>query len=426
MDRRAFIALSGTAGSLTLGLVGCRETRRGSTGASSWPNDPDEIAARYADNIYTRLLGVRPHLPAHEHVSRLGGGRMAPEVIEAMAEANDFFVDMHELGRAAGERIAEIMGAEAALVTSGGFSAMVLGAAGCLTGTHPERVHALPHPTWGRTECLIQTPHRFDYDRAYRDAGMTIVEVETREAFEAAIGPDTAMIAGLAAAERQTLFAPPAPVDWAAPPGRDVMSCRELIEIGRARGVPVLIDMASDLPTGVGLREYVEAGADMVVISGGKGLNGPQSSGILAGRAASIEAARLNASPNDGIGRGMKVGKEEVIGLVTALERYVAIDKDDWVTGWTDMARAIARRLEGVPGLQATVTKNTAGYDDVELTWDHDIIPLTTDEAKRGLMEGDPPLAYLMTIRTRCLREGEEVLVAMRLREFFTSAGAPS
>jgi len=429
VDRRAFVALSGSAGSLTLGLVACTD-RDPSTAtapydydAAGWPTDPDEIAARYADNVYTRLLGVRPHLPAHEHVSRLGGGRMAPEVIAAMAEANDFFVDLHELGQAAGERIATLMGAEAALVTSGGFSAMVLGAAGCLTGTDADRVHALPIATWERTECLIQTPHRFDYDRAYRDAGMTVVEAETRDVFEASIGPRTAMIAGLAAAERQTLFAPPAPANWAPAPGPEVMSCRELIEIGRARGVPVLIDMASDLPTGVGLHDFLDAGADLVVVSGGKGLRGPQSSGILAGRADLIDAARLNASPNDGIGRGMKVGKEEVIGLVVALERYVALDKDAWVDGWTETAHAIARELQGIPGLEASVVANTAGYDDVELTWDPEIIPLTPDEAKRELMEGDPRLAYLMTIRTRCLREGEDVLVARRLREFFTSAG---
>lgn len=423
MDRRDFLVVSG-AGSITLGLAACDGAGGDTRARDEFPTDPDEIADRYADNVYTRLLGVRPHLPAHEHVSRLGGGRMAPEVIGAMAEANDFFVDMHELGHAAGARIAELMGAEAALVTSGGFSAMVLGAAGCLTGTDPDRAHALPRPAWSRTECLIQTPHRFDYDRAYRDAGMTIVEAETREAMAAAISSRTAMIAGLAAAERQTMFAPPAPAHWAPPPGPEVMTNAELIALGRERGVPVLVDMASDLPTGVGLSEYLDAGADLVVISGGKGLRGPQSSGILAGRADLVEAARLNASPNDGIGRGMKVGKEEIIGLVVALERYVALDKDAWVAGWSEKAQAIADDLADVPGLAAEVVGNTAGYEDVELTWDTDVIPLTSDEAKAGLMEGDTRLAYLMTVRTRCLRDGEEALVARTLREFFTRAGA--
>ena len=427
MKRRSFVLGTGTgvAASLTLGLTACQ--RSGAAGVpvrAEWPSDPEALEARYRDNIYTRLLGVRPHLPAHEHVSRLGGGRMDPEVIAAMAEANELFVDMHELMAAAGARIAELVGSEAALVTSGGFSAMVLGAAGCLTGTDPERVHALPRPTWPRSECLIQTPHRFGYDRAYRDAGMTIIEVGTREEFPTRISERTAMIAALATAERQTLFAPPAPTDWAPAPGLEVMTVREHIELGRASGVPVLVDMASDLPTGVSLREFVDAGADLMVISGGKGIGGPQSSGILAGRADLIEAARLNASPNEGIGRGMKVGKEEIVGLVVAVERYVARDIESWVSGWSETARRVAADLQGVPGLTAEVVTNTAGYEDVEITWDPEIIPLTTDQAKQGLMDGEPRLSYLMTIRTRLLRDGEEVLVARRLRDFFTDAGA--
>ena len=410
---------AGAAG-LTLGLVSCRTEGRGS--AARPPTDPDALAAAYRDNIYTRLLGVRPHLPAHEHVSRLGGGRMDPEVVAAMAEANAYFVDMHELMAAAGERIAELMGAEAALVTAGGFSAMVLGAAGCLTGTDAERAHALPRPTWPRVECLIQTPHRFDYDRAYRDAGMSIVEAETREDFASRLSDRTAMIAALAAAERQTLFAPPAPTRWALEPGPEVMTAREQIELGRAADIPVLVDMASDLPTGVGLDEYLKAGADLVVISGGKGIGGPQSSGILAGRADLIEAARINASPNDAIGRGMKVGKKEIVGLVVALERYVERDVASWVGGWSEKARFIARELEGVRGLTAEVVPNTAGYEDVELTWDNEVIPLSADEVKDALMDGVPRLAYLMTVRTRVLRDGEEALVARTLREFFERA----
>lgn len=425
MNRRSFVVGtgSGVAASLTLGLSGCGqpESRAGASD-TVWSPEPDAIEAHYRDNIYTRLLGVRPHLPAHEHISRLGGGRMAPEVIAAMREANDFFVDMHELMEAAGARIAELMGAEAALVTSGGFSAMVLGAAGCLTGSDPDRVHVLPRPGWARRECLIQTPHRFDYDRAYRDAGMTIVEAETRELFVERATERTAMIAALAAAERQTMFAPPAPTTWAPPPGPEVMTVPEQIEVGREARIPVLVDMASDLPTGVGLNEFLEAGADLVVISGGKGIGGPQSSGILAGRADLIQAARLNASPNDGIGRGMKVGKEEIIGLVVALERYVQLDHAAWVADWRTKAETIVRELAGVRGLTAEIVLNTAGYEDVELSWDPEIIPLTTDQAKAGLMAEELRLAYLMTIRTRVLRDGEEVLVGRRLRQFFVEA----
>jgi len=427
LDRRAFltVASAGSASTLTLGLAGCNLSSSGDTEDESlidYPNDPDAIEALYRDNIYTQLLGVRPHLPTHEHVSRLGGGRMSKEVIAAMAQANEFFVDMHELMEAAGERIAELTGAEAALVTAGGFSAMVLGAAGCLTGTDPKRVHNLPHPTWDRTECLIQTPHRFSYDRAYRDAGMTIVEAETRDEFAKKITERTAMIATLVTAERQALFAPPTPLHWAPAPGAEVMSVREQIKLGSDAGVPVLVDMASDLPTRADLGEFIEAGADLVVISGGKGIGGPQSTGILAGRADLIEAARLNSSPNDGIGRGMKVGKEEIVGLIVALESYVASNFDDWVDDWGKKAQTIAAKLQDVPGLTAEVVLNTAGYEDVEITWDPNVIPLTSDEAKAELMSGEPRLAYLMTIRTRLLRDGEHALVARHLHDFFTSA----
>jgi len=180
--------------------------------------------------------------------------------------------------------------------------------------------------------------------------------------------------------------------------------------------------MASDLPTGTSLGQYIKSGADLVVISGGKGIGGPQSSGILAGRTDLIEAARLNSSPNDGIGRGMKVGKEEIVGLIVALESYVASDFDDWVADWSKKAQVIAAKLQDVPGLTAKIVLNTAGYEDVEITWDPNVIPLTSDEAKAELMSGEPRLAYLMTIRTRLLRDGEQALVARHLHDFFTNA----
>ncbi|MGE0057254.1 MAG: hypothetical protein AB7T32_04660, partial [Dehalococcoidia bacterium] len=140
------------------------------------PNTRDGLE----DNIYTRLLGVRPHLGAHEHISRVGGNRMSREVMAAMVEANDYFVDMNELNAAAGARAANLLGAEAALVTSGAFSAMMLGAAACLTGTDPAKIEELPHPTFDRRECLIQTCQRLEYDRAYRLAGASVIYADTQ------------------------------------------------------------------------------------------------------------------------------------------------------------------------------------------------------------------------------------------------------
>ena len=406
LSRRQFVA-SGAASVAATASSGC---------AMPW------TAARASldDNIYTQLLGVRPHLGAHEHITTLGGCRMPDEVMSAMLEANEFFVDMHELNAAAGRRVAEIMGAEAALVTAGGFSGMLLGAAACLTGTDPECVKALPRPTWPKRKCMIQTSQSFSYDHAYRAAGMDIVYVATREELRAQIDDETAMLATLSAVERGFPIAPPKPHDRTEAPGESVIMPQEFIEIGKETGVPVLVDMASDLPPWENLEKYTDAGADLVVVSGGKGILGPQSTGILAGRRDLIEAATLNASPNDGIGRGMKVGKEEIVALIVALERSVSMDHDAEIEGWNKRARWLADQLQGIPGLRAAYKLNTAGYGDVDLSWDQDVIPLTESEAKRRLKEGTPSLVYDGTsVRTRLLRDGEEQLVAERLRSFF-------
>jgi len=420
LSRREFLERSAAVWAVSSMSIGCQKLGRQALSGNKAPGEPEAIEAALRDNIYTRLLGVRPHLGAHEHISRLGGSRMSRDVIEAMIEANDYFVDMHELCEAAGRHIARVMGAEDAVVTSGGFSAMLIGAAACLTGADPEKIKALPQVTWPKRECLIPAGHRFDYDRAYSDAGMTIVEVKTREQFRERIGERTAMIAVLAAAEKQRVFAPPFPVKRSQPPPPEVMRPQELIDLGRAAGVPVLVDLASDLPPASNLSRFLKMGADLVVLSGGKGIGGPQSTGILAGRKDLIEAARINNYPNDNIGRGMKIGKEEIIGLVVALDRYVNLDQEAVIAGWNAKARWLADQLHGIPGLRAEYAMNTMGYADVDLSWDEKIIPLTEQEIKKRLKEGEPSLVYDgTTVRTRLLRDGEEIVVARRLRRFF-------
>jgi len=421
LDWRQFIRAGGLAGVAAAATVPAA-AQTGPASPTRPPGTRSGLEAAYRDNIYTRLLGVRPHLPAHEHISRLSGSRMPREVVEAMAEANGFFVDLSDLLAAANARVASLLGAEAALITSGGFSAMTLGAAACLTGTDSAKVEALPHPTWPRRECLIQTVHRFDYDRAYRAAGMTIVEAATRDEFLKRISERTAMIASISAVEHQVEFGPPMPKKRAHGPGADVMLPAELIEVGRKAGVPVLVDPASDIPPTENLTRFFKLGADLVVLSGGKAILGPQSTGVLAGRRDLIEAAALNAFPNANIGRGMKVGKEEIIGLIVALERYLKLDYGQVMRGWETKARYIADQLKGIPGIVAEVAVNTAGYADVDLGWDESVIMLTPQELKDRLKQGEPPLVYDgTTVRTRCLDDGEERLVAERLRTFFMS-----
>jgi len=381
---------------------------------------PESAAAELEDNVYTRLLGVRPHIGAHEHISRLSGSRMPDEVVEALVEANRFFVDVEELSEAAGRKVAELLGAEAALVTAGGFSSMILAAAGCLTGRDPAKIDALPHPDWPKRECLIQKAHRFSYDRAYRAAGMTIVEAMDRAEILEKLSENTAMIAVLAAVEEQRQFGPPVPRKRALPPEPHVLMPEELIDIGKKANVPVLVDMASDLPPASNLTRWIRAGADLVVVSGGKGLRGPQSSGILAGRRDLVEAAALNAAPHTGIGRGMKVGKEEIVGLVVALERYLKLDHQKEIAAWGEKARWLASQLQGIPGLTAEAAVNTKGYADVDLSWDQGVIALTHDELRRRLLAGTPRITYDgTTVRVRQLDEAELTLVARRLREVF-------
>lgn len=420
VSRREFLATGSAAAALGLNEPLETETVGQDDGVKR--SAPPNTIASLENNVFTRTLGVKPHLGAHEHISRLSGSRMPPEVIEAMQEANEFFVDMHELTKAAGARVAELMGAEAAIVTSGAFSAMILAAAACLTGDDEDKIEALPDVHWPKRECLIQTAHRFEYDRAYRAAGMTIVEAKTRDDVHRWIGENTAMIAVLEASEKQTVFAPPLPRSKAVVPDDSVIRPEEFIEVGKRYGVPVLVDTASDIPPKENLTRFIDAGADLVVLSGGKGIRGPQSTGILAGRRDLIEAARLNNSPNTGIGRGMKVGKEELIGLVVALERFVALDYDAEMARWNEKARFLAKELQDVPGLSAKAEENTMGYEDLVLTWDEGVIPLSRDEVKARLAQGSPPIQYDAAVRTRLLRDGEEKLLATRLRQFFSEA----
>ena len=391
------------------GAAGACATR-GSAAPARLLNVEAAMAARQArsNNIYTQMLGLKPHLPAMDHITALGGSRMPSEVMQAMIEANEHFVDMHELTRAAGARLAEVLGAEAALVTSGSFSAMILGAAACLTGNDEAKIDALPHPTWSKRECLTQTSGRFGYDRAYRAAGMTMISVETREQFANAINSNTAMISGLARLDYQTENQP------------KVMKVHELLEFGRRAAVPVIVDAASELPPTTTLTRWIDAGADLVVISGGKGIRGPQSTGILAGRGDLIEAATLHAAPNANLGRGMKVGKEEIMGFLVALDRYVRLDHERVYADWRRKAVYIADELQGIPGLVADVPQDDRGKPRVDLTWDQSTVPLSAAEVREGLKNGDPRVAMTgQAIQTRCMNDGEEILVAQRVQQFF-------
>ncbi len=434
LNRRGFLKIGALAGVAGVAAANCsgmdgsggsgRDAGGGESAVAGAASDPEAVAADLQQNVYTRLLGVRPHIGAHSHLSSMGGSRMPAEVMEAMTEANRFFVDMEDLHVAAGRRLAEIAGAEDALISSGAFAALFVGAAGILTGTDPERMAALPRPTWPKVECLFQTPHRFFYDKVFQYAGMTLVEADTRQAYEEAISDRTALLVGLSFIEHQNTGRPPFPAKYRQPTPPETLMPEEIIEIGKRKGVPVMIDMASDVRPIRNLKRYIEMGADLVIVSGGKALRGPNSSGILAGRRGLIEAARMQNAPNNGIGRGLKVGKEEIIGLIAAVERFIEIDEDAMIAGWNRKARWLADQLQDIPGLDASYEINTAGYADVELIWDQEVIPLSRDDVDKALKDGTPSIIYYGEgICTKQFENGEEFLVANRLRELFSQGG---
>ncbi len=419
LSRREFVgaALAGAAAACAQPEVGGETTESEAPNAEALAADIEHKLE--SDNIYVRLLGLKPHLPAHGHATKLGGCRMPDEVIAAMHEANRYFVLIDELLVAAGKKAAEILKAEDALITSGASGGLLLGTAACLTGTDKEKMKALPHPTWPKCECVIQKGNRYMYDHALRAAGATLVEVEGREQLLNAIGEKTAMLFGLPrhGAMRRTQDA-------------EVLQPEEIIEIGQKAAVPVLIDGASRLPPASNLSMFNELGADLVVVSGGKGLEGPQSTGILSGRADLIEAARMQGAPFENIGRGMKVGKEEIIGLIVALERYTRKDHEAERLTWKQKADYIAAELQGIPGLTAEPhTGDDVPQPYVQLGWDEKVIPLSTTDVRETLKRRDSRRVAISSlfggnrIQTRCMEDGEEILVARYLRQFFTEVG---
>ena len=288
-------------------------------------------------------LGLKRVVNGRSWVTILGGSRMPAEVQQAMADASNTFIDFHELNKRAGEMIAQYTGAEAGLVVAGASAGLLVQAAACMAGSDPEQILKLPDTTGMKDEILIFENHRFGFEICYRTAGATLKEwgngEETlAEQLSASIDEKTAAVS--------YVFGP-----W--------MSCglslREVVEIAHEKNVPVIVDAAAMLPPADNLTHYIAEGADLVTFSGGKGLRGPQSTGILAGRADLVEAARLNMSPHASVGRGSKVAKEEIAAVLAALKRFVSIDHEaEWAT-WRTWSETIAAVGSGRDGLRTVI-----------------------------------------------------------------------
>jgi L-seryl-tRNA(Ser) seleniumtransferase len=300
------------------------------------------------------------------------------------------------------------------MVTSGAASALTLGTAAVLTGADPRRITELPNLAGMKTEVVIQKAHRFGYDHAVRNCGVRLVEVETREEMERAIGPRTVMM--LFYNNNNTV-------------GR--IRDREFVEIARKHDVPTLNDAAADVPPVENLWKYTEMGFDLVAFSGGKGLRGPQSAGLLLGRKDLVAAARLNAPPNGNtVGRGMKVNKEEMVGMLAALEVYLAKDHAAEQREFEARADVIRRAVSAVPGVSADVfVPEVANHvPHVRIAWDRTASALTPTEVVDRLRAGEPSIGTrtednAIVIGVWMLRRGEEQIVARRLRDALQNRG---
>ncbi len=359
-------------------------------------------------------LGVRPFVNAAAAYSALGGRNMWPAVVEAMEYARNQNVIMEELQEAVGRRLAELIGCEAAMVTGGATSSMTLGTAACITGTDLKIIPRVPDLRGLKNEVIIKRSHRNGYDHGVRNAGVHFIEVDTAEELERAVTDKTVMMFFVAIFEMRN------------EPGQ--LGLEEFAALGRRYGIPTMIDGSNTVPPLGRLSEYLEAGFDLACFSGGKGLRGPYSAGMLLGREDLIEAALLNATPNaDTVGRGMKVSKEELLGMLAAVEFSQQYDYSVENVRETGLVNLIAEKLSVFPGITTQVSYPTTegGRPHLQVFWDESTIPVSIEEAQQALQDGEPSIRtpYLgladgqLEVGTAMLKDHEVDVVVRRIGE---------
>jgi L-seryl-tRNA(Ser) seleniumtransferase len=357
-------------------------------------------------------LGVRTFINARGTITFMTGSLMQDHVLDTIRDTSQVYCMLDELQDKVGERIAKMVHAEAAVVTSGAFSALSLGMAGVLTGMDAEKVEKLPHlmGTGMKSEVIIQKGHRIHYNHALTNCGVKIVYVETREELEKALSDKTALMHFLNCNTDQ---------------GK--IKHEEWLEVAKKNNIPTMIDIAADVPPKENLWKFNDMGFDLVCISGGKAIRGPQSSGILMGKKDLIAAARLSSSPRGGtIGRGMKVNKEEILGLYMALENYIGRDHDKEWQMWEAMVAYMERSVKNIKGIQTRVfVPAIANHTPtLQISWDTSIISLTTEQLQLRLRNGTPsieinPGKNSIQIAPWMMLPGQEKQVASRLLEEF-------
>ena len=354
-------------------------------------------------------LGIRTFINARATLTLMTGSLMQDEVIDAINNSSKRYCMLDELQDKVGAKIAELCHAEAATVTSGAFSAIMLGTAGVLSGNDPAKAAMIPHLEGSgmKTEVILQKGHNIGYYQAIKNCGVTMVWVETREDLDRAINSKTAMMA--------------------------FMNCntnagqikhKEWLEVAKKNNIPALIDIAADVPPIENFWKFNDMGFDLVCLSGGKAIRGPQSSGVLMGRKDLIAAARINASPRGStIGRGHKVNKEEILGLYVAIEKFIRTGDEEWKF-WLKQIAHIENAVKNIKSVKTRVfvPELANSTPNLEISWDPAILAVTGKEIQERLSKGEPGIELNagknnISLVTFIMVPGEEKIVAARIKE---------
>jgi L-seryl-tRNA(Ser) seleniumtransferase len=363
-------------------------------------------------DVYLRL-GVRPFINTTATLTINGGSRMLPEVISAIEQASHFHVNLDELMDKAGARIAELLKVQSAIVTSGAAGALTHATSACIAGSDPEKMQQLPDLRGLKNQVIIPKESRNAYDHAVRALGVEIIEVNSAPELESALGPRTAMIMILGSHFGPAKFGLP-----------------EVAPIAKKAGVPILVDAAADyliIPN-----PYVALGADLVAYSGGKILRGPQTAGLLLGRKDLVRGAWANSAPHHAFGRSAKVSKEEIVGMVAAVETFVnKRDLQAEFREWERWYAHIAEKITQVAGVKTQLRQPQRGgpFPTLSVSWDPAQVGLTAGEVGRLLLEGEPRImshasgtGHSFLIRPVAMRPDDYKAVADKLAHIFRSA----
>lgn len=396
-SRRSFLGAAG--GAMAAGMSG-----RPGEAATTKNSGPDP---------YTRI-GVRPFINCTATITINGGSATLPEVIETIEQASHYHVNLDELMARVGEHLAELLQVESGIVTAGAASSLLHATAGVIAGCDPEKIQRLPNLEGLKNEVIMPRESRNVYDHAIRNLGVKVIEVDSPAEMRAAISPHTAMVAVLGQHFGHAKF-----------------DLKDVAPVTRAAGIPVLVDAAADYL--IVPNPYIAIGADLVAYSGGKIIRGPQTAGLLVGRKDLVKAAWANSAPHHAVGRPSKVSKEEIVGMLRAVEvwrreRDVLADFKVWEAWYAEMTEQITK----APGVRTEVHGPIRGgpFPTMTVSWDPARVGMTAGDVGHALLAGEPRIAthaegsgHSFVIRPVALKPGEHTVVARRVYEVLSAAG---